>query len=433
MFNRYFYFEWNRFYLIAIVFVSIVLPLIKVNWLQESSLHFDANDILFVNPSEGQFFVKQTEKSNFFIKVYNSLTNNRFLNFHNLFLLIYFSGVVRFAIVFLRRNLSISKLKKQSVKINFKGAKIFKTESKITAFSFFKSIFVNQNFENLSEAEKLQIVEHENIHIKQKHTLDNILMEITNIIFWFNPIVRKMQKSVKENHEFIVDKLLTQKDPTYNYSLLMLKLIGKSRKIAEKTTKKSNSQVKSRISLLANPEKERVRKIRFISTMPILALLIFVFLLSFNIQSSYSEDENTQNKEFAFPLKKNYKIVTYYFEDKIISDPNNKDLQYKISHKKLAIQAESFSDVLSAQAGKIVEIDTINNWGIDEIKIVLQINENYKAVYEKLAKCYVSENQQVKKAQQIGQTGDTRLYPTINYQILKNNEPINPLEIKNVE
>ena len=79
--------------------------------------------------------------------------------------------------------------------------------------------------------------------------------------------------------------------------------------------------------------------------------------------------------------------------------------------------------------GTIINIDTINKWGLNEIRITLASDNGYVAIYEKLAEIIISEKQEVKKGDIIGITGDINLYPTFDYQLLFNKKPINPMKL----
>ena len=138
------------------------------------------------------------------------------------------------------------------------------------------------------------------------------------------------------------------------------------------------------------------------------------------------KDKELVNEEFIFPVKNNYKIITPFFEEQTITDPNNKNIEFKISHPKITIETESYSKIYATAKGKIIKIDTVNKWGLNEINITIEFNDNYTAIYEKLAKISVTENQNVKRGDEIGTSGDKRLYPVINYQLLYNHKPIKP-------
>ena len=425
IYNKYSFFEWNRIFLITTILLSLLIPLIKQQWLQDSSkLNFSFTDILFVNLQNNEIFISTNKSSSFFTKIYDFISSRKYLTIINIVLIIYISGIIRYTIIFVRNLLSINKLKKNAQKSKIENYTIYQIKSKITAFSFFRNIFTNNRFTELSKREQEQIIEHEKIHIKQLHTLDVLFFEIINIIFWFNPLNKQIKKALVANHEFIVDSELIKKDSSYNYSKLMLKLSGENK--LNIINNYVAGQLKNRVNLIINPEKEKIRKIRFLSSIPVILLIIFTFIFTFNILETSKRNKEIVHTEFIFPVKNNYKIITPFFSEKIITDPNNKNIKFKISHEKLTIETESFAKIYATSEGTILKIDTINNWGIQEINITLKFNENYTAIYEKLAKTSVKEKQKVKKGQKIGLTGDKRLYPVINYQLLYNQQPIMP-------
>lgn len=81
--------------------------------------------------------------------------------------------------------------------------------NKLGSFSFFNFLVVSSiDYENYFDT----ILQHENIHIKQKHSLDIILIELLKIVFWFNPILWFYKHSLREIHEFIADEQVESKD-----------------------------------------------------------------------------------------------------------------------------------------------------------------------------------------------------------------------------
>ena len=58
------------------------------------------------------------------------------------------------------------------------------------AFSFFKTIFLG---DQLITKEHQSIIEHELVHIKQKHSLDLMFFELMRKLCWFNPLVDAYQ------------------------------------------------------------------------------------------------------------------------------------------------------------------------------------------------------------------------------------------------
>ncbi len=68
------------------------------------------------------------------------------------------------------------------------------------AFSFFGNSCVDSS---LIESETIQY--HEEIHCKQMHYLDLLLIEMVAIVLWINPIVYYLKKQISLLHEFIAD------------------------------------------------------------------------------------------------------------------------------------------------------------------------------------------------------------------------------------
>lgn len=69
------------------------------------------------------------------------------------------------------------------------------------SFSFFNTIFLGSEGRNKNE-----ILQHELIHAKYKHSLELIYLEIVTILFWWNPVCRLIKQEVKINHEYMVDQ-----------------------------------------------------------------------------------------------------------------------------------------------------------------------------------------------------------------------------------
>ena len=68
------------------------------------------------------------------------------------------------------------------------------------AFSFFGNTCVDSS---LIESETIQY--HEEIHSKQMHYLDLLLIEMVAIVLWINPVVYILKKQISFLHEFIAD------------------------------------------------------------------------------------------------------------------------------------------------------------------------------------------------------------------------------------
>jgi bla regulator protein blaR1 len=85
--------------------------------------------------------------------------------------------------------------------------RIIEVPNSTIACTFYKTIFLG---DKLSEAERHQILSHELVHVKQKHSLDLLFFELYKIIFWFNPLIYIYQSRIATLHEFIADAEVVQ-------------------------------------------------------------------------------------------------------------------------------------------------------------------------------------------------------------------------------
>ncbi len=133
---------------------------------------------------------------------------------------IWFAGV---AIFFIRLGLqlySLYQLHRQSTL--WQGQKNIRiVNDEISPFSFGPYIYINPQ---LHSSQQLNIVLlHEQVHIKQKHTIDILLVEFLLLLNWFNPAVWLLRKAVKENLEYATDSQVLKTGvmrKEYQYHLL---------------------------------------------------------------------------------------------------------------------------------------------------------------------------------------------------------------------
>lgn len=91
-----------------------------------------------------------------------------------------------------------------------------------SAFSFGKYVFVSRQAFEHDEIEP-EILQHEQAHIRQRHTLDVLLIELVLVFCWWNPAVWLYRRAIRLNHEFLADDwvIKTHRDPpAYQYLLL---------------------------------------------------------------------------------------------------------------------------------------------------------------------------------------------------------------------
>lgn len=78
------------------------------------------------------------------------------------------------------------------------------------AFSFGRRIVVGTR--GFSEAEVQQLVGHERVHVRQRHTTDIMLCELARVVLWFDPFIYLYARELKRVHEYIADSEMMSAD-----------------------------------------------------------------------------------------------------------------------------------------------------------------------------------------------------------------------------
>jgi TonB family protein len=135
----------------------------------------------------------------------------------------YLAVAMIFCLLFLFRLFSIVRLIVQSKKYSWKNCVVAESDNEKPTFSFFNFIFIGQAGQ-LAQDEKEKILQHELVHVRRKHSFDILLINLTGIICWFNPIILLYRKALVQLHEFDADAIAVEKLDVDQYCLLMAKV-----------------------------------------------------------------------------------------------------------------------------------------------------------------------------------------------------------------
>jgi beta-lactamase regulating signal transducer with metallopeptidase domain len=281
------FFNWMRYYLVLSLILSVVLPLIQIpikNIYNETSIN------IMSIASDGLKLSKTVENtSNYDLPSLYKPDFWRFVLILGVFCYFLISSIK--LIQFARKLRKIMNLISLNNKIKEKDYWIVSIQNNLPAFSFFSYIFLDKHIEQ-SDENKLRIIkEHETIHIDQKHTLDNLLIEVLLIFFWFNPLIYLYKVYIHEIHEFIVDERLTNKHVNKKeYSNLLLNLAVDNVNISP-FLGFSSIQIKKRISMLNKEKSKAMKKTTFIFIIPLIATMLLSFSISEKVENNILKQE----------------------------------------------------------------------------------------------------------------------------------------------
>ncbi|MEH6408827.1 MAG: M56 family metallopeptidase, partial [Leeuwenhoekiella sp.] len=154
------------------------------------------------------------------------------------------------------------------------------------AFTFLGSIFLGEKLDTLS---RKQILEHEQVHLDQKHSLDLLFFEFLRVVFWFNPLVYLYQKALSELHEFIADHKASAKTESKTYYNQLLNKAFGTEKISFINTFFNQSLIKKRIVMLQKQSTSKAGLKYFI------LIPLFVGMITYVSCTSDSEPVKNEN------------------------------------------------------------------------------------------------------------------------------------------
>jgi TonB family protein len=189
-------------------------------------------------------------------------------------LVLYLSGVLFVLTLIIRQGRSILRTIKKSEIISLRPAKLIKTPDYNSAFSFFSYVFVNPS---ITDIETKEIMNHELVHIRQKHWFDLLLVELLCMIQWFNPLVWIYIRFIRQNHEYLADEVALQRtsDPAIYKAVLLNQIVGVP--VVSLTNSFNYSLNRKRFNMMKNIISSPYRKMKILLILPVFAIVLYAF------------------------------------------------------------------------------------------------------------------------------------------------------------
>jgi TonB-dependent SusC/RagA subfamily outer membrane receptor len=249
------HFTFNRIYLPVSLALSFVIPLITFTTIKYiEPVNFDVNSFAYLAPASGEI-----AQPAFVFKWYHYLFG------------LYLLGTAGFLFHLLLGHLkAINIIQKSRIQKIFDNL-VNITQKDVHPFSFFSKIVVSEK--TLSHPDLEMIVSHENIHVREKHTLDILFTEIMFLFQWFNPFAWLLKDAVKNNLEYLTDHEIAKHYNAQTYQLAMVTLADKQG-IAPFLTALNGSQLKNRIVMMKKKTENKYAFAKQLAVLPLLAILV---------------------------------------------------------------------------------------------------------------------------------------------------------------
>lgn len=269
------FFNWNRAYLLITAVLSILIPFIKIERIK--TIMPEAFVIRLPEVIIGE--VAQT----------NTLTpeiaNLAGISIEpepvSIWNIVLFSGMCLASLILLYKIVKLMVLFYKHPKRWSNDLLIVTLFKSTSAFSFFHYVFLG---EAIHPKDQPSILEHESVHVKQKHTLDLLFFELLRIAFWFNPLVYMYQNRISELHEFIADAKAVKHQNKVTYYNNLLAQVFETQQFSFVNPFFKQSLIKKRILMLSKTKSKQIHIIKYALLLPMVcAMLIYT--------SSYAQPE----------------------------------------------------------------------------------------------------------------------------------------------
>jgi beta-lactamase regulating signal transducer with metallopeptidase domain len=262
------FYTWNRFYFLCYSAVCFLIPFIDVTpALQRSAM--DSNMVVQLIPALQPL-------TNNVVNTVPITTKSLMQDWNTLhwLLLVMLAGTIVLLVRLVVRLISFRRILHHAELISEDGAKVYQVDRDVIPFSFGNSIFVNNKMHD--ESELKEIILHEFVHVKQKHTIDILWAEMLCILNWYNPFAWWLRSLIKQNLEFIADnKVIEGGIDKKEYQYLLLKVMGN--KYYAIANSFNFSSLKKRILMMNKFKNTRVHLLKFFFIFPLMTVVLLSF------------------------------------------------------------------------------------------------------------------------------------------------------------
>jgi TonB family protein len=250
------YFTLNRFYLLSGVLSSFLLPLLTIRY----SVALPVPELAGTEEAVAGSI--------------ESMTGAFTINTRSLLILLYLSGIIFIGFMMIRQGRAVIRTVANAGIVKSSPVKLIRTSDYTGSFSFFSFVFVNPS---VTDIEMKEIVNHEMVHISQKHWVDLVLAGMLCILQWFNPLVWIYARIIRQNHEYIADEVALQRsaDPAVYRATLLNQIAGSQVVILANSF--TYSLNKKRFEMMKNIITSPYRKMKILLILPVFAIVLYAF------------------------------------------------------------------------------------------------------------------------------------------------------------
>ena len=251
----------NRFAILSMMLLSLVLPLVHLSLDSETGINRGTVAL------EG--LVAQTVVADGGNGVGDGLTLTQVL------LATYVLGVVLFVGKALLSVGSLLRLIRRARCVEVRnGIRIYTMQGDISPFSWFRYIIMS---EKDWQENRREIVLHEMAHIRRCHSMDVAVCNMMIVFQWYNPAAWLLKRELQTLHEYEADEAVLSAgvDATHYQMLLIRKAVGE--RLFSMANNLNHNSLKKRITMMKIKRTNPVQKAKIAFVLPLAAMTVAAF------------------------------------------------------------------------------------------------------------------------------------------------------------
>ncbi|WP_298513371.1 M56 family metallopeptidase [uncultured Kordia sp.] len=322
------FFNWNRVYLIFSSLISFLLPFIKIESFQNvvPQEYIVLLPEIVLTPQKAVATIEPT---------------------WNWFLII---GIAISSLLFIYKIVQLVKLRFKGRFVKRENYTIIIIPKSTTAFSIFRYVFIG---EEIHEEKLEDVLSHELVHIREKHSLDLLYFELLRILCWFNPLVYIYQKRISELHEYIADAIVVQDKDKSDYYEKLLAEVFQTQQFSFTNQFFKHSLIKKRIIMLTKEKSRQILKLKYLVLVPV---LIVSLLYTSCEDTTIADSEEAKSKtEIVDAEAKKVKLQEVIYElSKLTVNLNTSPILSKTDYDKQTELLREMAQLLGSEDDEII-------------------------------------------------------------------------------
>ena len=420
-FKKLTFFQWNRFYLLGSVVLSLILPLLRLQWKSAMVAAADIRGIdwTYVDHLASTPLVLSEQAESW--------------SPGSVLLILY---VIVALTLLLRSALRFRQLLKStrgSRRISNGRVTVYIQDQRTGSFTLFRRIYLDRfAFENRLRP----VLRHEMVHAVQLHSLDLLFMEFVVAMLWFNPFVFVLLRYVRDNHEYLADHYAHGEQGSLKEYLECLRAETIRYFSPVPASYFKSSTIKKRIIMLTNHTSNKRKKLRYLGILPLMAMMVLLFHTpagQSKAGSAFHPGEIANAAESwiikdgvpsQFPLPEKYKEkITWGFNQNALHPITGEET----THNGIDVAAPTGTPVFAAADGVVMKAQGEGDWGK---LIVLEHEDGYTTFYAHLDEIGVESGAKVSRGEVIGNVGNTgqSTGSHLHYEVRLKGEHLNPAD-----